>query len=172
MREAERRRLAQLAQPNATAIFSPHGQTRRLVKVVMLIILFALVLLTLPQTSHAQDLADAGQAEPFADAITAYRVGYFYFTQGNYERAIAELTSAINGIPEEVFAANIDYAVMYWTLGDAQFMAGKYDEALASYERFLVLAGDDVSDLAVEFVEGLNVAVINGRAAEITLLRE
>jgi tetratricopeptide (TPR) repeat protein len=171
MREAENNRLAQLTQSNSTARFSRQPTDRKLVMIVVLSVLFALLLLALPQISHAEDFADAGQVEPFADAISAYRVGYFYFTQGNYQRATAELTTAVKGIPEEIFAASIDYAVMYWTLGDAQLMAGQYEAALASYEHYLELAGEDVSSQAVEYVETLNAAVINGTAANVSLMQ-
>jgi tetratricopeptide (TPR) repeat protein len=135
-----------------------------------LCVLLILILLLTPQPTHAQNLADPGQMMPFASANAAYRVGLYYFNQGDYERAVSELATAINGIPAEVFPISVDYAVFYWSLGDAQLMNMQYDDALASYEHFLELAGEAASDAALQYVGILRAAIGINATVNVTFV--
>lgn len=168
MRNIERQHLAQLARPH-----TPHHVEFNLSEhrqiIILVSVLFLLLMLALTQTTKAQDLSDAGSSEPFANAMLAYRVGYYFYTQGEYDRAAVELKTAIDEIPDVVFTVSVDYAMLYWTLGDAQFMAEQYEEALASYQQYLDLAGDAASSAAAAYVDTLSAAVTNGTTSTITL---
>lgn len=172
MRQANQDQLAQLAQPHSTTSSDgrPAHVGRRLVIVTILIVLLALSALAFPQISRANDLLDEGGVEPLAEAMTAYRVGHYYFVAGDYDRAIAYYTEAIDEMPEVIFEGSADYAVIFWDMGDAQFMAGQHGEALACYQRYLELAGDEASAEAAEYVRQLGDALDNGTTAEMTLI--
>ena len=58
---------------------------------------------------------------------------------------------------------------MYWYLGDAQFKAGQYEDALASYQHYLDLNRESDPE-AVNFVEQLTTSIASGTAAEIELI--
>ncbi len=170
VRDAEKQHLAWTAQTNSEADISQQPTPHKWLIAAVLCALLILILFLTPQSTHAQDLADPGQMMPFASANAAYRVGLYFFNQGDYERAISELTTAINGIPSEVFALNLDYAVFYWTLGDAQFMNMQYDDALASYEHFLELAGEEASEAALQYVGILRDAIGTNEMVNVALL--
>ncbi|MEO8391923.1 MAG: tetratricopeptide repeat protein [Chloroflexota bacterium] len=146
-----------------------HTHSRHLT-VTLLVVLFILLTCLFPAVTHAQDLIDVGQGEFFTDAMVAYRVGYYYFLKGDYDRAIQEYEQTVQGIPQGVFAASVDYATIYWDLGDAQLMAEQYDQALASYQHYLDLAGDDATALAVAYVQRLAEAMNNGTVATVGLI--
>lgn len=162
MREATRDHLAKETQSGSTnpvefqTFFYAH---RRAVIVVVLAVLAALLTLMLPNTSSAHDLAESGDNEPFAPAIQAYRVGHYYYVSGQYEKAIEQYTLAIEGIPAVVFEKADTYRVIHWDMGDARLMAGQYDEALASYRRFIELMDGTASTAAIEFVERLEESI-------------
>lgn len=169
MRNAERRHLAHLAHPHSEHHIEFNLSEHKQMIIVVVSVLFLLFLLALTQTTRAQDLNDAGTIDPFADAILAYRVGYYFYTQGDYERATSELKTAIREIPDVIFTVSVDYATMYWTLGDAQFMAAQFDEALASYQQYLDLVGSQASSEAAAYVDTLSAAITNGTTSTITL---
>ena len=64
----------------------------------------------------------------------------------------------------------MDYAMMYWTTGDAQFMAGQYQDAIASYDTFIAVAGDNVNSEAVAYVESIREAVSSGTTVTVSLM--
>lgn len=154
MREAARDHLAKEALSGSTShvdfetFFYTHHRT---LIFVVLTVLAMLTLFALPRGANAQNLADSGN-DNAAPAIMAYRIGHYYYLMGDYDRAIEEYTKAIEGMPQEVFEASTDYAVMYWDMGDALLMAGQYDEALASYQYFVELMDGTASAKAIEFV--------------------
>ncbi|MBI5667654.1 MAG: tetratricopeptide repeat protein [Chloroflexi bacterium] len=157
MRAAQRDHLAKEALTGKEPEFDLRAFVQSHVRaiVVGLVMLIALGALVFPQISQAKDTAEAGTDEPFAEAITAYRVGHYYYVVGQYDRAIAYYTEAIDGIPAIVFEKADAYRVMYWDMGDALLMAGRYDEALASYRHFVELMDGAASAKAIEFVERL-----------------
>lgn len=94
-------------------------------------------------------------AEPFAEAMRAYREGMYALNHGDYDRAVEWLTAAVEGIPAEVMACVPAYQDMYWTLGEAQEAAGLAGQALVSYQRWLALAGDEAAPWTVVKVQEL-----------------
>lgn len=155
--EAQHDHLANLAAPS-TFEFPALRRARYILLALVIIVIVA----ALPGTVGAQDRYESGDNEPFAEAITAYRVGHYYYVAGKYDRAIAEYTQAIAGIPAEIFSLSADYAVMYWDLGDALLMAGQYEAALGSYQHFIELMNGGASDKAVDFVAALETAIVQG----------
>ncbi|NLE52978.1 MAG: tetratricopeptide repeat protein [Chloroflexi bacterium] len=136
----------------------PHRAHLRRKKFPLLTVSFIIVV-TLALASHrparAQDNIDGGKAEPFPDAIIAYRLGNYYLVIGDYERAIEYLSRAIALIPEEVFAIETAYADIYWALGEAEERSGLYAQALFHYQRFLDLAGDEAAPWTQQKVQTL-----------------
>lgn len=140
-----------------------HAQTRF---IAALLILAALLVLPVGRpAARGQDLVDPDDADLFHDAMLAYRLGHYYLVKGDYERAVIKLTEAINLIPQEVFLAAPAYGDMYWTLGAAQEGAGMVVEALASYQRFVVLVGDDAAPWVLVKVRFLEFRVARWRLA-------
>lgn len=122
--------------------------------------LMALLLLADGHAALAQDAQprsrDAGGPPvPYFEAIKSYREGIFYFNHGEYKQAIEQLQVAIKKIPPQVIAVVPAYQDMYWVLGEAQEAAGLIDEALASYLRWLMLAGDDAAPWTLVKVQAL-----------------
>lgn len=171
VREAERERLAQaarVASPSRFRVSSVHLERRW----VVIALLAALVVLTaaVAQWVHANEVVNIptrGEGEFFAAAMTHYRLGEYFFYKGDYRRAVDEYTLAVNGIAAVVFERSAIYATMYWSLADAQLMAGAYREALASYRHFLELAGDAASDQAISFVQHFEVSLLTDRADDV-----
>lgn len=86
----------------------PHSARLILIAVILILSLIVMTHVTL-----ARDTADSGQGQAFSDAILNYRLGHYYFVTGDYEKAIAEYSAAIEAIPATVFEQHLDYAVMY-----------------------------------------------------------
>jgi tetratricopeptide (TPR) repeat protein len=174
VRQAQQDQLTASGQSASPLRHLPPTLTPRSRKLAFAFVLLALIgglLLALPQTTYAADVKhDAGQGEPFAPAIVAYRLGHYYFYKGNYERAVTEYTKAVEGIPQEIFAGLFGYEVIYWDLGDAQLMNGQYEDALVSYRHFLQLTGDQATDKAVDYVQSLEDAILSDTVANITLI--
>ena len=168
MREAENRRLASIADQNSTepSLLTRH---KRLIAVAVIVVLI-LSSLVFPQMANAQDVRDGGSADAYVEAMTAYRMGRYYFARENYDRAVARYEEAIEGIPAEVFETIPGYANIYWDMGEAQFMAGQPVEALASYQRYVELAGDTARPEAVAYTQQLAIALADGAVAEVTLI--
>lgn len=174
VRQAQQDQLVASGQSVSPVAHLPHSLTPRSRKLAFAFILLTLVgglLLALPQSTRAAEAdRDPGQGEPFAPAIVAYNVGHYYFYKGHYERAVTEYTKAVEGIPQEIFAGLFGYEVIYWELGDAQLMAGQYEDALASYRHFLTLTGDQATTGAVEYVQSLEDAIRTNTAANMALI--
>jgi len=168
MREAENRRRAHLAGANASQS-STLIRHKRLIAVAAAVVLIVMTLV-FPQMANAQDARDSGSGDAYPAAMVAYRMGRYYFAQENYDRAIIRYEEAIDGIPGEVFEAIPGYANIYWDMGEAQFMAGQPVEALASYQRYVELAGDHARPEAVAFVQQLAFAIADDSVAEVTLI--
>jgi tetratricopeptide (TPR) repeat protein len=171
IREVENDRLVEVARVFSSRRSLSMGR-RTVISILCIagLIVFGLVS---PLTAHAQDVsvtASGSEAFYYAEAMTAYSMGRFYFAQEKYERAVAEYTDAIEGIPQEVFEAVPLYANLYWDLGEAQFMAGQHADALVSYQTYLELVGENVGAEAVEYVQQLELAVTNDTVAEVTLI--
>lgn len=163
--QAETRKQAELARLAHTAdgaFDESHGivwVSKRRVVVVILLVLALVTLFAGYQRAHAQDNVDAGKGEPFADAMLAYRVGSFHLHRENYERAVEELTHAVELMPAWAFEFEPGYAEMYWTLGEAQEGAGLYPEALANYQQYLDIVGEQAAPWTTEKVQTLTAEV-------------
>lgn len=145
-KQADQWRLAHEAQEDEETTFN----SKKWVVRVVLIVVAALALFAGARQVFAQGAEplrpDAGgPPEPFAEAMIAYRVGLYDLRHGDYDQAVERLSAAIEGIPEEVMACVPAYQDMYWVLGEAQEAAGLVEEALGSYQQWLVLAGDDAA---------------------------
>lgn len=159
--EARRDHLAKQVKPSE---FDVHFLRR--FRLLMVAAIALVILVTLPGISRAgSDMIEPDANEPFVAAITAYRLGHYYFVTAEYDKAIAYYTQAIDGIPAVVFEKAEKYRVIYWDMGDALLMNGQYEAALASYQHFLELTGETASQRATEFVErleeGISQQVIN-----------
>jgi tetratricopeptide (TPR) repeat protein len=162
-RQAEREQLAQSARDRRES--SSHRRTWVVVTIV--IVLAVLLLFTGYLRVYAQEMVDPGTSEPFADAMVAYRLGYYYLVTGDYEQAVEQLNEAIELIPEWAFTAESAYADLYWTLGEAQEHLGLYEDALVNYHQFLELVGDDAAPWTVEWVQQLENRVAAAHAAAV-----
>jgi tetratricopeptide (TPR) repeat protein len=162
-RQAEQEQLAQEARDRRRS--SSHRGTWVVVAIV--IVLAVLLLFTGYLRVYAQDAIDPGTSEPFADAMVAYRLGYYYLVTGDYEQAVGQLNEAIALMPEWAFTADSAYADLYWTLGEAQEQLGLYEDALANYHQFLALVGDDAAPWTVEWVQQLEDRVEAAHAAAV-----
>lgn len=173
-RQAQQDQLAASGQSVSPVDHLPRLLTPPIRKLAFVLLLLALIgglLLVLPQSTRAADAdRDPGQGEPFAPAIIAYRLGHYYFYKGHYERAVAKYTKAVEGIPQEIFAGLFGYEVIYWELGDAQLMAGQYEDALMSYRHFLTLTGGQATTGAIEYVQSLEDAIRTNTAANMALI--
>jgi tetratricopeptide (TPR) repeat protein len=162
-RQAAQEALAQAARAEGEA----SSNRRKWVVAAIVIGLAVLLLFTGYLRVYAQAMADPGTSEPFADAMVAYRLGYYYLVTGDYERAVAKLGEAVELMPEWAFAVDPDYADMFWTLGEAQEHLGLYEDALANYQQFLALVGDDAAPWTVEWVRQLESRVAAAHAAAV-----
>jgi tetratricopeptide (TPR) repeat protein len=143
------------------------SRRRRWVVVTLVIVLAMLLLFTGYLRVYAQDAIDPGTSEPFADAMVAYRLGYYFLVTGDYEQAVEKLSEAVELMPEWAFLAEPAYADLYWTLGEAQEQLGLYEDALANYHQFLALVGDDAAPWTVEWVQQLESRVAAAHAAAV-----
>jgi tetratricopeptide (TPR) repeat protein len=67
-------------------------------------------------------------------ALKPYRAAHYYFVIGNYERAAAEFSHAIQLLP--------DFSYAYVARGDCYAMLRLYDRAIADYTQALALYPD------------------------------
>jgi tetratricopeptide (TPR) repeat protein len=162
-RQAAQEALAQAACAKGEA----SSNRRRWVVVAIVIVVAVLLLFTGYLRVYAQDAIDAGTSEPFADAMVAYRLGYYYLVTGDYEQAVVQLSEAVELMPEWAFVAEPAYADLYWTLGEAQEHLGLYEDALANYHQFLTLVGDDAAPWTVERVQQLERRVAAAHAEAV-----
>jgi tetratricopeptide (TPR) repeat protein len=162
--EADRYRLADGTRnsPAKNGVAEPLILRHKWVIRVALIALVIATVLVMAQQAFAQGPDKMrpwdGGNDPGGKPIAAYREGRYYLNHGDYDMAIAKLTEAIEGLPEEVFQIP-GYADMYWFLGEAQEGAGLYAEALVSYQHFLDLVGEWAAPWTIEKVEDLAVQV-------------
>jgi tetratricopeptide (TPR) repeat protein len=91
-------------------------------------------------TAHAQlDLIDRGGAEPFNQEMVSYRVGIYFQLRGEHERAIAEFTVTIDGLPH--------FGEAYAARGDSYTVLGEYEQAITDYNQAIRIYPDYVSAL-------------------------
>lgn len=172
MREVQREHLAEkVSNAPSTSLSQRAARLPRRV-IALVVIIGVLVMATLlPGTIQAHGAEeDTGILEPFAQAVADYRVGHYHFVAGDYEQAVTQYQRAISQIPAAMIAANPDYMAIYWDLGDAQQMAGYYDDALISYQLYLELVGDEASEQAVAYVASLQDALTSSTTFEVALL--
>ena len=151
LREAERSRLSHTRrdEPSSKILNTPI----RLTLIALLIVgLFAAAQQTFAQ---GPDL-DPGGGDFFPEASLAYRMGHYYLVTGEPDKALEWLTQAFDNMPEEVLLTMPLYQDWYWTLGEAQEAAGLWQEALTSYQQWLMLAGDDAAPWAVAHAQALD----------------
>ncbi len=134
----------------------------KLTLTIALAVLVILFLLLAPQKISASDKFDAGEADAFYDEMVAYRLGYYYYVTGEYERAVDYYNQAIAGIPEVVMIRMSCFRDLYWYRGDAQLKLEQPDAALGSYQYYLKLAGDQVNDVEISFVQALQANIATG----------
>lgn len=166
LREAEQQHLADMVQENQTTFsLQKFYVAHRLMVTMLLAAVFVLLLLLAPRTISASDSkSDPGAGEAFYDQMVAFRLGYYYYVTGEYDRAVDYYNQAIAGIPEEVFAKVDTFRCIYWYRGDAQLKAGQFDAALDSYRSYLELAGDQVNPAVVDFVQTVENSITSGAA--------
>ncbi len=161
--QAEQQHLAELAlknsnMPSHNSIHMGH----RMMMTILVVVGFILFLLLVPQTTNAQDKSDPGNADAFYDQMIAFRLGYYYYVTGEYERAVDYYNQAITGIPESILARMNDFRCIYWYLGDAQLKAGNADAALKNYQHYLELVGDEANTVTIDFVQTLKENIASG----------
>lgn len=98
-----------------------------------------LVLLAATASIAAQDLNDPGITEPYHPGLVHFRVGVFYQLRGDHERAIAEFTATIDGLPR--------FDAAYAARGDSYAALGKFAEALGDFGQALAVSPTSVSVL-------------------------
>lgn len=90
---------------------------------------------------HAQELTlpDGGSTEPYHPGLVSFRVGIYFYNQGNYERALEEFTITTDGLP--------NWGIGLAARGDTYAALGEYALAVADYDRAIGLYPDYVSAL-------------------------
>lgn len=164
LHEAQQTQLAKIVDENHKTLPSNAKRIgRNLTITISLVTFFVLFLMLAPQTMYAQDKADPGTVDAFYDQMIAYRLGHYYYVTGEYERAVDYYNQAIAGIPELILMRISSYRDLYWYKADAQLKAGQPDAALASYQYYLQLDGDDAREVEINFVQTLaaNIAIGN-----------
>ncbi len=166
IREAEQQHLADRVQGNqSTFSLRKFYIGHRLLVTMMLAAVFVLFLLLVPRTISASDnKADPGDGDAFYDQMVAFRLGYYYYVTGEYDRAVDYYDQAIEGIPEVMFTRVDTFRCIYWYRGDAELKAGQPDAALVSYRYYLELAGDQVNPVVVDFVQTVEDSIMSGAA--------
>lgn len=90
---------------------------------------------------HAQELTlpDGGSTEPYHPGLVSFRVGIYFYDQGDYERALQEFTITTEGLP--------NWGIGFAARGDTYAALGQYALAIADYDRAISLYPDYVSAL-------------------------
>ncbi len=155
---AQKQYLADAFHPEQEQVMIASRQT--LTVLVAAITLF--ILLVMPRGAEAQDtiiLAEAGGSAS-SQVEAALILGSFYFDNGSYDKAIVQFQTAIVGMPEKLFDLMPEQAIVFWQLGEAQEQAGLLTDALASYQRFLKLAGEHATPYAVDYVLAFELSLV------------
>jgi tetratricopeptide (TPR) repeat protein len=153
--QAQLARGVQGTMPNSRFIFRRQWVVKGILIALVLLTIFSGVQRTFASPPEPARPDAGGPAEPFADAMRAYREGLYALNHGDYNQAVERLTAATEGIPAEVIACVPAYQDMYWALGEAQEAAGLAEEALISYQHWLALAGDQAAPWTVVKVQEL-----------------
>jgi tetratricopeptide (TPR) repeat protein len=114
-----------------------------------IVVAIALVLLLSAAPADAQTI-HPGEGEFFYETMLALRLGNYYYVKGDYEKAVAYFTKAVESLPVEVYEIDPGYTFMYRMLGDAQTAAGLIDEAEASYAIYTAYTGESLVDIDEE----------------------
>jgi tetratricopeptide (TPR) repeat protein len=155
-RQADQERRVRLLQTTPPRPMTIH-LNRRLVAAILLIVLLGLLFVV--RSTHAQEERmtwSAGSPVVCSEAISAYQSGLELMEQGDYALALVEFERAIEAVPDIIWEVSPAYAALYVGLGDAQYALERYGEALASYEHYIEMAGDDANPLVVEFAQAMN----------------
>jgi tetratricopeptide (TPR) repeat protein len=102
-------------------------------------LLFLLIVLLPVVCAQAQAMRDPGISQPHHPSFVHYRVGIYFALRGNYERALDELTQAIDKLP--IFGS------AYAARGDVYMALSEYDLAIADYTAAIDIHPDFVSAL-------------------------
>lgn len=146
------------AHQDKAQLFASHKRLgRTLLIVAALLAVFVGAQQVFAQGAEPRRADAGGPPEPFFDAMKAYREGIYYLNRGEYTRSIERLEAAIGGIPSGAMAVVPAYQDMYWELGAAQEAAGRPLEALASYQRWLLLAGDEAAPWTLSKAQALEI---------------
>jgi len=123
---------------------------------IAIIVLFAAALFVLPQAANAQTSDMVSDGNDFNHpAMLAFRMGNYYYLQGDYEKAIERLQFAADEMPAEAFAVFPNLTEVYHVLGDAQVALGQNDEALANYTIYVEMTGDEADPMIMAMLEQL-----------------
>jgi tetratricopeptide (TPR) repeat protein len=120
--------------------------SRNIRQLVTALILIACALILMTNTGSAQAREprqyEAGGGELFHDAMLAFTLGHYHYTQGNYQRALGYFEQSVENLPELAFEfAPEDYANVYRMLGKTQAALKDHAGARLSFEHYLALAG-------------------------------
>jgi len=122
----------------------------------VIIVLFAAALFVLPQAANAQINDMLNDGSDFGHpAMLAFRMGNYYYVQGNYEKAIERLQFAVDEMPAAAYNAFPNLTEAYRILGDAQFAQAQYDAALSSYTLYVEMTGEEADPLVIVMIEQL-----------------
>ena len=101
---------------------------------------------------------DAGLMGP---GLTAYRLGNYYYVQGDYERAAEYFADAIADTPERLFSLSEFHSVYHWGLFDALVALEQYDDAADTFADYIERAGDKADADFTDYVRDVQDSLVN-----------
>jgi len=131
--------------------------SRRLVVMVIVGICIISGLVAIP-SAQAQSIYNS-DASHVADIEHALIMGTYYVGYERYEEAIEQFQIAIDGMPMAYFEIAPEQAIVFWQLGEALEGAGYLEDALVSYQQFIDLAGDNATQLSIDYVVDLQAQI-------------
>lgn len=154
LNEAEQHRLAQHLRSKTHRPTIDWQRYLRPAVVTLSVIIAVLALLSAqPALAHESPNFNPGQGSLFHDSMLAFTLGHYYYEVAQYARALEYFEESIALLPAVAFElAPQDYANLYRMLGNSQLELGMIDSAQASFEQYLVLAGDEADPVVLVFL--------------------